>query len=53
MENCRFFQGQGRKISQICQKLKFPDSEKKAARYTHPTYSEHLYKIYKTIHPEL
>ena len=29
-----FFQGQGRKISKICQKFKFPDSEKNVTRNT-------------------
>ena len=36
IENCRFFfQGQGRKISKICQKLKFSDFEK-TWHATHP-----------------
>ena len=35
IKNCRFyFQGQGRKISKICQKFKFPDSEKNVTRDT-------------------
>ena len=36
------FQGQGRKISKICQKFKFPDSEKNVTRYTLSNNSDHL-----------
>ena len=45
-------QGQGRKISKICQKFKFwiPDSEKKNVKRDTPSNdSDHL----KSIHPEL
>ena len=37
-----FFQGQGRKISKICQKFKFPDSEKNVTRDTPSYNSDHL-----------
>ena len=37
-----FFQGQGRKISKICQKFKFPDSEKNITRDTPSNDSDHL-----------
>ena len=40
-----FFQGQGRKISKICQKLKFPDSEKNITRDTPSYNSDHLCQI--------
>ena len=46
MENCRFlFQGQGRKISKICQKFKFPDFEKNVTRDTPSNDSDHLCQI--------
>ena len=37
-----FFQGQGRKISKICQKFKFPDLERNVTRDTPPNDSDHL-----------
>ena len=37
-----FFQGQGRKISKICQKFKFTDSEKNVPRDTPSNDSDHL-----------
>ena len=37
-----FFQGQGRKISKICQKFKFSDSEKNVTRDTPSNDSDHL-----------
>ena len=37
-----FFHGQGRKISKICQKFKFPDSEKNLTRDTPSNDSDHL-----------
>ena len=37
-----FFQGQRRKISKICQKFKFPDSEKNVTRDTPSNDSDHL-----------
>ena len=40
-----FFQGQGRKISKICQKFKFPDSEKNVTRDTPSNDSDHLCQI--------
>ena len=40
-----FFQGQGRKISKICQKFKFPDSEKNITRDTPSNDSDHLRQI--------
>ena len=40
-----FFQGQGRKILKICQKLKFPDSEKNITRDTPSNDSDHLCQI--------
>ena len=40
-----FFQGQGRKISKICQKFKFPDFEKNVTRDTPSNYSNHLCQI--------
>ena len=40
-----FFQGQGRKISKICQKFKFPDSEKNVPRNTPSNDSNHLCQI--------
>ena len=40
-----FFQGQGRKILKICQKFKFPDSEKIVTRDTPSNDSDHLCKI--------
>ena len=40
-----FFQGQGRKISKVCQKFKFPDSEKNVTRDTPSIDSDHLCKI--------
>ena len=40
-----FFQGQGRKISKICQKFKFSDSEKNLIRDTPSNYSDHLCQI--------
>ena len=40
-----FFQGQGRKISKICQKFKFPDFEKNVTRDTPPNNSDHLCQI--------
>ena len=40
-----FFQGQGRKISKICQKFKLPDFEKNLTRDTPPNDSNHLCQI--------
>ena len=40
-----FFQGQGRKCFEICQKLKFPDSEKIVTRDTPSNDSDRLCKI--------
>ena len=40
-----FFQGQGRKISKICQKFKFPDFEKNVTRDTPSNDSDHLCQI--------
>ena len=40
-----FFQGQGRKISKICQKFKFPDFEKNVTRDTPLNDSDHLCQI--------
>ena len=40
-----FFQGQGRKISKICQNFKFPDFEKTVTRDTPSNDSDHLYQI--------
>ena len=40
-----FFQGQGRKISKICQKFKFSDSEKIVTRDTPSIDSDHFYQI--------
>ena len=40
-----FFQGQGRKISKICQKFKFSDFEKNLTRDTPPNDSDHLCQI--------
>ena len=40
-----FFQGQGRNFLKICQKFKFPDSEKKVTRDTPSNDSDHLCKI--------
>ena len=40
-----FFQGQGRKISKICQKFKFPDFEKNVTRDIPPNDSDHLCQI--------
>ena len=37
-----FFQGQRRKIKKICQKFKFPDSEKNVTRDTPSNDSDHL-----------
>ena len=37
-----FFQGQGRKISKICQKFKFSDSEKNVTHDTPSNDSDHL-----------
>ena len=48
-----FFQGQGRKISKICQKFKFPDSEKNLTHNTPSNDSDHLCQNIKRIHPEL
>ena len=42
-----FFQGQGRKISKICQKFKFSDSEKNVTRDTPSIDSDHLYHLRK------
>ena len=42
-----FYQGQGRKISKICQKFKFPDSEKIVTRYTPSNDSNYLCHIKK------
>ena len=39
------FQGQGGKISKICQKFKFTDSEQKLKRFTPSNDSDHLYQI--------
>ena len=38
-----FFQGQDRKISKICQKLKFPDSDKNVTCDTPSNDSDHLW----------
>ena len=40
-----FFQGQGRKISKICQKFKFSDSEKNVTRDTPSNDSDHVCHI--------
>ena len=40
-----FFQGQGRKFSKICQKLKFLDYEKKVTRRIPSNNSDHLCQI--------
>ena len=40
-----FFQGQGRKISKICQKFKFSDAEKNVTRETPSNNSDHLCQI--------
>ena len=40
-----FFQGQGRKISKICQKFKFPYFEKNVTRNTPSNDSDHLCQI--------
>ena len=40
-----FLQGQGRKISKICQKFKFSDSEEDVTRNTSPNNSDHLCQI--------
>ena len=40
-----FFQGQGRKISRICQKFKFSDSETNVTRDTPSNESDHLCEI--------
>ena len=40
-----FFQGQGWKISKICQKFKFPDFEKSVTRDTPSNDSNHLCQI--------
>ena len=40
-----FFQGQGRKISKICQKFKFPDFEKNVTRHTPSNDSDYLCQI--------
>ena len=40
-----FFQGQGRKISKICQKFKISDSEKNFTRDTPTNDSDHLCQI--------
>ena len=40
-----FFQGQGRKMSKICQKFKFPDFEKNVTRDTPSNDSYHLCQI--------
>ena len=40
-----FFQGQGRKISKICLKFKFPDSKKNVTRDTPSNDSDHLCQI--------
>ena len=42
-----FFQGQGRKISKICQKFKFSDSEKNVTRDTPSIDSNHLCHLRK------
>ena len=42
-----FFQGQGQNISKICQKFKFPDSEKNVTRNTPSNDSDPLRQIYK------
>ena len=39
------FQGQGRNISKICQKFKFPDSDKNVTRDTPSNDSDHLCQI--------
>ena len=40
-----FFQGEGRKITKICQKFKFPDFEKNLTRDTPSNDSDHLWQI--------
>ena len=46
IKNCRFFfQGQGRKFLKICQKFKFPDSEKNVTRDTSSNDSNYLCQI--------
>ena len=40
-----FFQGQGRKISKLCQKFKFPDFEKSITSDTPSNDSDHLCQI--------
>ena len=40
-----FFQGQGRKVSRICQNFKSPDSEKNVTRDTPSKDSDHLCQI--------
>ena len=40
-----FFQGQGRNFFKICQKFKFPDSEKNVTRDTPSNDSDHLCQI--------
>ena len=40
-----FLQGQGRKMSKICQKFKFSDSEKDVTRDTSSNNSDHLCQI--------
>ena len=40
-----FFQGEGRKISKICQKFKFQDFEKSVTRNTPSNDSDHLCQI--------
>ena len=40
-----FFQGQGRKMSKICQKFKFSDFEKNITCNKPSTDSDHLYQI--------
>ena len=40
-----FVQGQGWKISKICQKFKFPDLEKNVTRDTFPNDSDHLCQL--------
>ena len=39
------FQGQGRKVSRICQNFKSPDSEKNVTRDTPSKDSDHLCQI--------
>ena len=41
------FQGQGQKVSKICQNLKFPDSEENVTRDTPSNDGDHLCQIYK------